>query len=149
MNLVEYSEKNNREMGILIHRDSDVKLFSDAKCEVDSILYASQEVGLTPERSGATPLKVQPRSQRSEKIGHCIRCNTSIPPDRAKPYCPSCFSTWVRYANPEYKEKHCHLCGKPATVSMARPLCHSCYVAHQNDDWAKPIVDTFRKLFGF
>jgi len=142
MNLLDYSEKNNREMGILIHKATDERLFNEAKCEADSILYASSREGLRLQ-------KTQLRRQVSEDAGHCIRCNAPIPPDRDKPYCPKCFSTWIRYANPEHKEKHCHLCGKPSPVSMTKPLCNSCYVKHQNDAWAQPIVDTFRKLFGW
>jgi len=149
MNLVDYSEKNNREMGILLHRSTDEKLFSEAKCEVDSILYASRKRGFALKKLESAPPRARSDSRGSEETGHCIRCNAPIPSDRDKPYCPACFSTWVRYANPEFKEKHCHLCGKPAPVSMAKPLCNSCYVKHQNDDWAKPIVDTFRKLFGW
>jgi phosphatidylserine/phosphatidylglycerophosphate/cardiolipin synthase-like enzyme len=140
MNLIEFSEKRNRELGVLIRKSTDEKLFGEARCEADSIVYFSTREPLVQQ-------KEQSRQTTREK-GHCIRCNAPIPPDRDKPYCPGCFSTWIRYANPEYKEKHCHLCGKPAVVSMARPLCRSCYLEHQNDDWAQPIVDTFRRLFG-
>jgi hypothetical protein len=148
MNLVEYSEKNNREMGILIHRSADEKLFDDARCEADSILYSSRKVELVPRRPQAAPQKAQPRRQGSEETGHCIRCNASIPLDPNRPYCNECFSSWVRYGDPYYEDKRCHLCGKSFPASMAKPLCNSCYVKHQNDDWAQPIVDTFRKLFG-
>lgn len=41
MNLYEFSEKNNREMGVLIHKEEDSALFSDALEETISIRNAS------------------------------------------------------------------------------------------------------------
>jgi len=42
MNLYEFSEKNNREIGILMDKDEDNSLFSDAMKEVNSIIKASE-----------------------------------------------------------------------------------------------------------
>lgn len=42
MNLHEYSEKNNREMGIFITKDDDSKMFDDAVREVMSIISAAK-----------------------------------------------------------------------------------------------------------
>lgn len=41
MNLYEYSEKNNREMSILIHKKSDKEIYDDAIDEIESIKNAS------------------------------------------------------------------------------------------------------------
>lgn len=44
MNLYEFSEKNNREMGVLITKSDDVTLFNDAIQETKSILLAATQV---------------------------------------------------------------------------------------------------------
>jgi len=41
MNLYEFSEKNNREMGILVERENDRKIFEESIREIDSIKNAS------------------------------------------------------------------------------------------------------------
>jgi phosphatidylserine/phosphatidylglycerophosphate/cardiolipin synthase-like enzyme len=41
MNLYEFSEKNNREMGIIIRRETDLELFRSAMKEVQSIVTSS------------------------------------------------------------------------------------------------------------
>lgn len=43
MNMYEFSEKNNREMGILIDSDSDAKLYQKATSEVKSILQSADQ----------------------------------------------------------------------------------------------------------
>jgi len=43
MNLYEFSEKNNREMGILIEKKVDEEIFSDVLKEIDSIKNASRK----------------------------------------------------------------------------------------------------------
>ncbi|RKE95098.1 phospholipase D family protein [Ichthyenterobacterium magnum] len=42
MNLYEFSEKNNREMGILIHKDTDYEIFNDSLIEIESIINNSE-----------------------------------------------------------------------------------------------------------
>jgi HKD family nuclease len=43
MNMYEFSEKNNREMGVFIDRNKDPNLFKNAKIEALSILNSSQK----------------------------------------------------------------------------------------------------------
>mgnify|MGYP007072815678 CR=1 FL=1 len=42
MNMYEFSEKNNREMGILIEANSDKQIYDKAVVEAESILKASK-----------------------------------------------------------------------------------------------------------
>ena len=42
MNLYEFSEKNNREMGILIDKENDKEIFQEALAEIESIRNASE-----------------------------------------------------------------------------------------------------------
>ena len=44
MNLYDFSQINNKEMGILINKDEDKELYEDVKNEVDSIILNSKEM---------------------------------------------------------------------------------------------------------
>ena len=57
--------------------------------------------------------------------GHCIGCNIKIEFDEYRPYCPQCYSQWLRFK--WQKAKYCHECGKQATTSINKPLCRSCF----------------------
>ena len=54
LNLYEFSQVNNNEMGVLISRDQDIELFRDAWDEAQRIIRISEEVRLSLERV-ATP----------------------------------------------------------------------------------------------
>lgn len=45
MNMYEFSEKNNREMGVLITKEADTHVYNEASEEVESILRASKHEG--------------------------------------------------------------------------------------------------------
>lgn len=117
MNLYEFSQINNREMGLLIDRSSEPSVYDEIIKEAESTIKASSQLV-----SDSTPR----RSEKS-KQGTCIRCGTSIPLDPEKPLCRLCFNEWDRYGNPDYEEKYCHVCGKKEKTSIARPLCHQCF----------------------
>lgn len=63
MNMYEFSEKNNREMGIALNRDQDATLFEEAFREVRSILEHSKKMhpvinSLSNEISSESPVKL-------------------------------------------------------------------------------------------
>ncbi len=120
MNMYDSSDEKNREMGVLIRKEDDNKVFSDAIKEAESIVYSSTKEDLRRSGSG------YPR-YRTKQTGYCIRCRTSIPCDLEKPLCPDCFSEWNFFGNPEYEERFCHTCGKPEATTMAKPQCYSCH----------------------
>ena len=55
MNLYEFSERNNREMGILIERETDKQIFKDTLKEIESIKNSS-ELQKSPERKDLSDL---------------------------------------------------------------------------------------------
>ena len=140
---------------------NDKKIYEDAVREVKSIIdlsiegYALTEIeGQNKIRSGVSKVKTSPqkdnRSQGGEglinylktiltkdvtsffsKYGHCIRCNTQIPYDPARPYCLECYDSWSEWENPSYIEKYCHSCGKRDKSSMLYPLCRTCFQKSQ------------------
>lgn len=50
MNLCEFSQVNNNEMGILIKRDEDQELYADTKEEAERIIRVSDEVRMSVEK---------------------------------------------------------------------------------------------------
>ena len=142
MNLYDFSQANNREMGILVTRDSDPELYEKIYEEARRILQASQDI------NGASTAKVEPakaltRTTRpftprvaqapnrpttpTTTTGHCIRCKRSIPLNPARPYCPEHFTAWNKFKDDNYKDKYCHRCGKEHATTMVRPECRTCY----------------------
>ncbi len=120
MNMYEYSENNNWEMGVLVKKKEDRDIFDDVVKEVQSIINSSIKDDLAKHKDGS----YQPRTKQK---GYCIRCGTAIPYDLEKPFCRKCFSEWLEWENPDYEERHCHTCGKPAPATMLKPQCNSCY----------------------
>lgn len=121
MNMYEFSEQNNREMGVLIRAKTDSDIFDDAAKEADSIIAHSKKEVLTPIRDKG---KWSPHNKR---MGFCIRCNTQIPFDMDKPLCDDCYKKWDKFKDPSYKEKYCHGCGQHESTSKEKPVCYSCY----------------------
>jgi hypothetical protein len=57
MNLYAFSEKNNREMGILINKVDDIEVFNDAVEEALSIVKSAQKKSITRKGISVFPLK--------------------------------------------------------------------------------------------
>ena len=142
MNLYEYSEKNNREMGVLVEAGTDV--YRQAVEESESIMRAGDEKptrakgkqARKPRTKEAEPsaddrgllAKVADRVKKATApTGHCLRCGTDVRLDPEAPYCKKCFGSWVRFKNPTYEEAHCHACGKDHKSSLKKPVCLPCY----------------------
>jgi phosphatidylserine/phosphatidylglycerophosphate/cardiolipin synthase-like enzyme len=53
LNLYEFSQINNNEMGVLIRREDDIELYKDAYEEAQRIIRISDEVRITLERPGS------------------------------------------------------------------------------------------------
>jgi len=133
MNMYQFSEKTNREMGVLIHRTSDKDLFEKAVNETLSILQSAEKIRL--ERIERNPVIKAAKSStpgagakyKQNLRGYCIRCEARIDYNPAKPYCEDCYSIWANYSNPEYEETVCHKCGEYENTTMLKPQCYDCY----------------------
>jgi hypothetical protein len=128
MNMYEFSEKTNREMGVLIDRASDSAIYNRAIVETQSIINAAEVI---PNNKVDRKLASRPNQNSSTGFlpvfGYCIRCETRINFDPSKPYCPTCYSVWAEYTNPSYEENVCHCCGEFESTTMQRPVCYDCY----------------------
>ena len=132
MNMYEFSEKNNREMGILINRQEDNQIYVDTCREVKSILAAAQRCDTTGE-----PLDSQPQvseqnialqdNQTTETKAFCIRCHGDIPLNIHRPLCSKCYVAWVKFKNRKHPEKYCHQCGLEVKTSLVKPICKTCF----------------------
>lgn len=155
LNLYDFSEQNNREMGVLVTIDKDKELFDEAFKEARRILSLSILQNFIPQQSISKSTSNPQAKKYTETTnkegmglsllrgfagiltnatgiqkGYCIRCRTRIPDNLDAPYCRNCFSQWVKGGgNPTYVERqgHCHTCGRQAPVSKAKPECNKCY----------------------
>ena len=131
MNMYEYSEKNNREMGIGIERKSSKQLYEDVTTEVDSIISSAdlkhKGRGLDNiEKDTSFFGKLKKLVDIGSSDGYCIRCLETVPYNVNDPLCDKCLTNWNYYKNKSYQEKFCHSCRSKAKTSMASPLCVKC-----------------------
>jgi len=153
MNMYDFSEKNNIEMGVLLTRQSDENAFKSALNEVEYIVRSSEIK--TKNKPADSPLPSTHKEKPNSSISHqdtvkpslatyligalssmlakstldayCIRCHTKIHFDPYRPLCDNCYPGWARYQNPSYPEQFCHACGRPSNTTKDKPLCSSCY----------------------
>ena len=139
MNMYEFSEKTNREMGVLIDRNLDKELYENSFAETQSILQSSEKIHLNKNKPQSS---IQPKPQLNGQNNssyqtpskvYCIRCVSQINYNPSKPYCADCFAVWTMYENPNFTEKVCHRCGKTQKTSLNKPLGDKCYDLWQTE----------------
>ncbi len=137
MNMYEFSEKNNREMGVLIDCNTDKVLFDKAVAETLSIIQSAEQIAL---RKTDRPIFIKEKQSDNKQTkykkiirGYCIRCETRIDYNPTRPYCGNCFLIWVQFENLGFQENVCHRCGEYEVTSMNKPQCYNCYTEHQQE----------------
>lgn len=135
MNLYEFSQQNNREMGVLIERtvESDRQVYDDAWKDIESILNNAtdfayvrapkeKEGGL--QRSDARKENLTHSTKESKPSGYCIRTGMKIPFNPEKPLSYEAYQKWNQFGDPDYSEKFCHFSGEPSNgeTSVRRPI---------------------------
>jgi phosphatidylserine/phosphatidylglycerophosphate/cardiolipin synthase-like enzyme len=138
MNLYEFSQQHNREMGVLIDRtdEADKLVYEDAWKDIDSLLHnaddfsyvkAPKQIKKEVHKTNTT----QSKSTAKDGIGYCIRTGVEIPFDIDKPLCLSAYKKWNEYGDPDFKEKYCHFSGEPSSgkTSFGKPIL--------NKNWKK------------
>jgi hypothetical protein len=141
MNLYEFSQQNNKEMGILVYKSEDPELYSEIIEEANHLIRISEEVKVSVERivpkEIATRGNVKQNEKQVAKIsvpanGVCIRCKAAIKLDPKHPLCKECYAIWKQYENPNFEEKHCHICGKTNKSTLLKPTCYDCYKKYKD-----------------
>ena len=130
MNMYQFSEKTNREMGVLISRKLDTELFEKAVNETLSILKSSRKVELKTKEIAKEQPKVVLKT--NYKKAFCIRCNENIKLDINNPYCNKCHQDWNKFGNGDYVENFCHYCGDKEKTTMYKPIEYDCF-----NEWIK------------
>lgn len=114
MNLHEYSERNNFEMGVAIETGSllDNEIYENAAKQSRALIKMSK--------------KKKERFDYVENglIGFCIICREPMPFDDELHYiiCNRCWKFGKRS-----KGKFCHSCGRSYSTFKEKPLCLDCY----------------------
>lgn len=129
MNLYEFSQINNHEMGIYVTKDGDPDLYGAIYDEVRRLIRISDEIRVSVEKIIATdddsPKESAPINY--DNSAYCIRCQKEISLNPNAPYCPNCYRVWIKFENPTYQEKYCHICGKEHSATMTKPACYDCF----------------------
>jgi hypothetical protein len=125
MNLYEFSQINNNEMGIYLSKEQDFELYKAALEEAQRLLTISQELRVTVQKIPSKPdVKKDSRPNAKIEQGFCIRTGVSIPFDIHKPFSYEAFKKWDEHRNEDYKEKYCHFSGEGSNgeTSMRYPI---------------------------
>lgn len=130
MNLYEFSQVNNHEMGVYVTRAEEPGLYADILNEARRLIRISDEIRVTVEKVVVNE-SVSTTGAPAAEGGHCIRCGKGIALNPSAPYCPDCYKVWRKYENSTYQEAHCHICGKEHPATMTKPVCYDCYKANR------------------
>ncbi len=110
MNLHEYSQTHNWEMGILFSLQDDPEIYKNVIKELRHLVTQAKPY-------------IEPEA-------YCIRCGEHMEKfDPNKPLCNNCYPIWAKFKNKQYAEKFCHSCGSNTTtsrISFGKPLCKNC-----------------------
>ena len=144
MNLYKFSQENNDEMGILVSREDDPKLYGDIYRQVKKYIDRSESAATAQvaERGRGYSAGKTTRSKKSRtvakapELGFCIRGRHPVPlvkaPESVRPYCTSCYGARKKFENEEYPGSYCHTCGKKHATTLRKPLCLACYKKYED-----------------
>ena len=129
MNLYEFSQANNNEMGVYLTKETDQQLYNDIDTEAKRLIRISEEIKVSVEKVLQTDnLHVKNDAERTvhKMTGFCIRTGVPIPFNIEIPMCSEAHKSWSKYKNPEYPENFCHFSGEPSNheTSKGKPILH-------------------------
>jgi len=131
MNLYQFSERNNYEMGVKIEKNIEKVQYDQLFDYVSIMLRESVKYELKRVEKETTTPKTKEQSQKKQEItqniGYCIRCHNQMELNPNKPLCSKCYPIWAKYSDRTYSEKYCHICGKESKQSVDKPVCITCY----------------------
>ncbi|MEJ8755447.1 phospholipase D family protein [Pontibacter sp. H259] len=129
MNLYEFSQVNNNEMGIYIEKDNDPELYQDIFTEVQRLIRISDEIIVSIEKAPKekpvaveAPNKIEHKKEKP--TGYCIRTGVKIPLNPERPLSYESFQKWNQFGDVDYPERFCHFSGEPSKgeTSVRRPI---------------------------
>jgi phosphatidylserine/phosphatidylglycerophosphate/cardiolipin synthase-like enzyme len=122
MNLYEFSQQRNNEMGILVSKDDDPELYKGIFDEVQRLLQISAEMKVTIQKVAT--------SNSNICKGYCIRTGVEIDFNASRPFSKEGFEEWKKDGeNWDTPEKFCHYSGNPSDgqTSRNRPILQTEY----------------------
>lgn len=134
MNLYEFSQQNNNEMGIYISKAQDTDLYNATLEEVQRLLIISVEIRVTVKKITAdTPRKTEKKvvetkpaftKSADKQTGFCIRSGVSIPFNVKMPMSSEAFKYRSKYTDTDNAAKFCHSSGESShgDTSVSRPI---------------------------
>jgi phosphatidylserine/phosphatidylglycerophosphate/cardiolipin synthase-like enzyme len=132
MNLYEFSQQHNKEMGILIDRsnEDDKIVYEEAWKDIESILNNADDFAYikAPQKETEKPEKtkqpIKEVARKNNQNGYCIRTGVSIPFDLEKPLSYEAYKKWNEFGDPDYSEKFCHFSGEKSNgeTSVNKPI---------------------------
>lgn len=127
MNLYEFSQVNNNEMGIHVDKSTDPELYKDIHDEAQRLIRISDEIVISVEKAPSKEkldLKPDIKPTNIKSTGYCIRTGMKIPFNLERPMSYDAFKSWSKFGDPEYSEKFCHFSGEPSNgeTSVSRPI---------------------------
>lgn len=128
LNLLDFSQSHNREMGILIKRQGDWWIYYNTFMEIISIIKSSNIEKLSRIHKSNSQSMLGSWNDILE-MSCCIRCG-KWREFTADPYCKQCYFEWKNAEYPNIIENFCMGCGKPYESTFEKPLCEYCY--HNN-----------------
>ena len=151
MNLYEFSQQNNDEMGILATRADDPELYQQVYEEARrlgskaNLKWGTQTTPTQTPTSQPTPPTADQRSLRrrasglmqipikkpvvSGLVGRSLHPVVKDPSNSTAnaPYAAIATGSGARFRNREFSEKFCHKWGGPVSTTFAKPLCDDCF----------------------
>ena len=127
MNLYEFSQVNNNEMGIHIEKNVDPELYKDIYEEAQRLIRISDEIVISVEKAPGKDKQIDKtiiKSKTDKTKGYCIRTGVEIPFNVEKPMSYDAFKSWNKFADPKFAEKYCHFSGETSNgeTSVSRPI---------------------------
>lgn len=110
MNLYNFSQANNNEMGIYTDKNTDANLFNDVGQEVKRLTKISEEKidninsNNVPEGASEEMEKEIEEMEAMISDSYCIRCADDIAFDLSSPYYYNCYQVWKKFKDPDYEE---------------------------------------------
>jgi phosphatidylserine/phosphatidylglycerophosphate/cardiolipin synthase-like enzyme len=124
MNLYEFSQANNNEMGVYISKEQDHELYKSTLDEATRLLTISEEIRVTVEKISPSNQEKTVKKKTETGKGFCIRTGISIPFNVEKPLSLEAYKKWNEYGDADYPEKYCHFSGEPSDgeTSVNKPI---------------------------
>jgi len=128
MNLYEFSEVNNNEMGIYVTKQEDAQLYHDIYAEVQRLIRISDELQVSVEKVISNEPAIETAAPAPlVETAYCISCKAEIKRNPRAPYCLKCYREWTKIQNSTQVEQYCHICGCEHATSLVKPMCYHCF----------------------